>query len=106
MNQASESSTREKEKLPAWRSAEECLAYREAKHDGFYRDAFQIEAWIGAIIAKTAEQYAGNKSGHWAGGRPAVQTERCPRSAGRSNAPGPPASTDQTAASTDPGNGR
>ena len=64
MNQAPESSTREKEKLPAWRSAEECLAYCEAKHDGFYLDAFQLEAWIGAIIAKTVEQYAGNKSGH------------------------------------------
>ena len=53
----------EKEKLPAFKTAEECIAYCEEKGDNFYLTAFMLEAWIGAITEKTVQQYAGNKSG-------------------------------------------
>jgi len=42
---------------------EECHAYCLEKGDSFYFDAFLFEAWIGAIIAKTVNVYATNKSG-------------------------------------------
>ena len=69
MNQAEEDSLREdkqpwKEKLPAFKTWEECCAYSKEKDDNFYIDAFMLEAWIGAIIAKTVEEYAENKSGN------------------------------------------
>ena len=52
-----------KEKLPAFKTGEECVAYCIEQKDNFYLTAFMLEAWIGAIIAKTVEQYAENKSG-------------------------------------------
>ena len=54
----------EKEKIPAWKTLEECLAYSREKKDGFYIDVFMFEVWIGMIIEKTVAQYAENKSGH------------------------------------------
>jgi hypothetical protein len=54
----------EKEKLPVFKTWDECLAYFNEKGDNFYLDAFMLEAWIGAITEKTVEQYAGNKSGN------------------------------------------
>ena len=53
-----------KEKLPAFKTWEECLAFCGEKGDNFYIDAFMLEAWIGTIITKTVEQYAENKSGN------------------------------------------
>src|SRR6266446_2695962 len=53
----------EKEKLPALKTAEECIAYCEEKGDNFYLTAFMLEAWVGMTIAKVVEQYAEHKSG-------------------------------------------
>jgi hypothetical protein len=53
-----------KEKFPAFKTWEECLAYCEEKGDNFYSDAFMLEAWIGTITEKTVKQYAENKSGN------------------------------------------
>jgi hypothetical protein len=53
----------ERESLPAFKSAKECMAYCEEKGDSFYFTAFMIEAWIGTVIAKAVEQYAEHKSG-------------------------------------------
>lgn len=58
-----ESKQPEKEKLPAFKTWEECVAFCHEKGDNFYIDAFMLEAWIGTVIAKTVEQYAENKSG-------------------------------------------
>jgi hypothetical protein len=54
----------EKEKLPAFKTWDECIAYCEEKGDNFYFTAFGLEAWIGTITGKTVEQYAENKSGN------------------------------------------
>lgn len=53
----------EKEKLPAFKTGEECIAYCKEKGDNFYLTAFMLEAWIGITICKTVEQYAEHKSG-------------------------------------------
>ncbi len=60
----SEAGQPEKEKLPVFKTAEECIAYCEEKSDNFYLDAFVLEAWIGTITGKTVEHYATNKSGN------------------------------------------
>lgn len=52
-----------KERLPAFKSWEDCLAFGHEKGDSFYIDAFMLEAWIGQIVSSTVEQYAKNKSG-------------------------------------------
>ena len=52
----------EKEKLPAWKTLEECCAYCEEKGDSFYLTAFLFEAWNGIICTAIMEEYA-KKSG-------------------------------------------
>jgi hypothetical protein len=59
----SETAQPEKEKLPAFKTADECIAYCGEKQDNFYLTAFMLEAWIGMTICKTVEQYAEHKSG-------------------------------------------
>jgi hypothetical protein len=59
----SDSKNPEKEKLPAFKTAQECIAYCEEKGDNFYLTAFMLEAWIGLTITKAVEQYAEHKSG-------------------------------------------
>src|SRR5437016_14239248 len=54
----------EKEKLPPFKTGEECIAYCKEKRDNFYLTAFMLEAWIGMTIMKTVEQYAEHKSGN------------------------------------------
>jgi hypothetical protein len=60
----SDSNQPEKEKLPAFKTVHECIAYCDERRDDFYLIAFMLQAWIGAITDKTVEQYAGNKSGN------------------------------------------
>jgi hypothetical protein len=51
-----------KEKLPAFKTAEECIAYCESTQDTFYLTAFMLEAWIGTSISKAVEQYTERKT--------------------------------------------
>jgi hypothetical protein len=60
----SDSNQPEKEKLPVFKTWDECLAFCNERDDNFYVDAFMLEAWIGMITERTVEQYAGNKSGN------------------------------------------
>ncbi len=51
-----------KEKLPLWKSAEECIASCEAKQDYFYFTAFMIQAWLGEVTLRTVAEYSEKKS--------------------------------------------
>jgi hypothetical protein len=59
----SDSNQPEKEKLPAFKTVKECIAYCDEKGDNFYLTAFMLEAWMGRAMMKTVEQYAEHKSG-------------------------------------------